>query len=422
MKLLVISQYFYPEQFRVSDVCFKLATMGHDITVLTGLPNYPAGEIFDGYQWNRLKSKTSTLGDDLSGNFDSNLGAYRAIINGVKVIRCNLYPRKKGKLNLARNYISFAHQAVMVAKAMASNFQYDFDKLIVFQYSPVTMAIPGIVLKNRLKKPLILYCFDLWPESIVSAGLPNHGVIYNIILKLSKWIYRRADTILISSKNFEKYFNNKLDIYDNINYLPIYAEDLFIQASTNESIKLQNREHNTNLVFAGNIGEMQSMDTIIKAANIVKEKTDIHFHIIGDGSTLDKCMQLTNELALDNITFHGRHPLEEMPKFYDIADAFLVTLKKDEFISYTLPSKIQSYMAAGKPIIASIDGETSQVIEESNCGLVCPAEDWKGLANIILKFTEEKENRQNYGDCSKAYYNEHFTVDKFICNLLESIK
>lgn len=415
MKLLVISQYFYPEQFRVSDVCFKLAALGHEVTVLTGLPNYPAGEIFDGYQWERLtgKSEKKSVGED--GVYLSHLQAYREEIGGVQVLRSRLLPRKSGKKNLILNYFSFAWWSSRTARAMTKKQAYDFGKILVFQYSPVTMAIPGIVLKKILKKPLLFYSFDLWPESIVSAGLPNHGFIYNCILLLSKWIYRQADMILISSKNFRKYFYNKLDIHGNIQYLPIYAEDLFHAVEKDSS-------SDTNLVFAGNTGEMQSMETIVKAAGHVKDRPDIHFHIVGDGSALERSKQLAADLKLSNITFHGRYPLEDMPKFYAVADAFLVTLKRDEFISYTLPGKIQSYMASGKPILAAIDGEASDVIHEADCGLCCPAEDDKGLAHIILQFYEDKESRRRYGDNAKAYYEANFSSEAFFRSLLKYLK
>ncbi|MDD4566106.1 MAG: glycosyltransferase family 4 protein [Eubacteriales bacterium] len=400
MKLLVISQYFYPEQFGVNGICAKLAGLGHDVTVLTGLPNYPMGEIFDGYHW-----------DELAGRNEE--------YKGVKVLRCRLSPRKKGKKSLMINYISFAYHASRLAaklvKEMKSNGNAPFDRVLVTQYSPVTMAIPAILVKRKLKIPFILYCFDLWPESIVSAGLPNHGLIYFCILKLSQWIYRKADMILISSKNFRKYFNKKLNIRDKIKYLPIYAEDLF-------SAEAKDPSETTNLVFAGNVGEMQSMDTVIKAADRVRERPDIHFHIVGDGSALERSKQLAEELKLVNLTFHGRHPLEDMPKYYDMADAFLVTLKQDEFISYTLPGKVQSYMASGKPILAAINGEAADVIREADCGLCCPAEDDKGLADIILQFSDDKENRRRYGANAKSYYKANFSSESFFRALLEYLK
>ena len=408
MKLLIISQYFYPEQFCVSDVSFKLAEMGHDVTVLTGLPNYPTGSIYNGYQWASLPKDC----------FDTELGAYIENINGVKVIRCNLTPRKTGKKNLFRNYLSFLYQASKIARKMARSTKYNFDNLLVFQFSPITMVIPGIILKNKLHKSLVLYCFDLWPESIVAAGLSNHGIIYHCILHLSRWIYKRADTLLISSRSFEKYFMDKLRIHTPVTYLPIYAEDLFTRSCSEKPNENDKDTDATNLVFAGNIGAMQSMDTIIKAADLLKENSNIHFHIVGDGSYLEKSKNLAQELALNNITFHGRHPLEDMPKYYDMADAFLVTLKKDPFISYTLPGKVQSYMASGKPIIAAIDGEAYDTIQTSGCGLCCQAEDYDGLSQIILKFAYEKSNRQKYGDCSKSYYHSNFSEEYFFKTLL----
>lgn len=444
MKLLVISQYFYPEQFRVSDVCFHLTAIGHDITVLTGLPNYPMGELFDGFEWDELKQ---------SSQFDTVLDAYMEQINNVKVIRSKLFPRKTGKKNLVINYLSFAYHASKIARKISKQNKlhkrkkpnlnvFDFDRILVFQYSPVTMAFPAIVLKKGFKKhmgkeiPLSLYCFDLWPESIVSAGLPNHGPIYLTLLKLSQYLYEKADNIFISSKNFKKYFQEKLNISDNISYLPIYAEEIFSTDSKNfedPETKL-NKDFPSDcihLVFAGNIGEMQSIDTIILAAAEVKKMNSndcnspkILFHIVGDGSALDRTIKLASSLNLINsedatVIFHGRHPLEDMPKFYAIADAMLVTLKSDPFISYTLPGKVQSYMASGKPILAAIDGETASVISESHCGLCCPAEDYLAFAEIINKFAREKENHRSYGDHSKSYYQNYFSKDSFFDKLLK---
>lgn len=414
MKLLIVCQYFHPEQFRVSDVCFKLASKGHEITVLTGLPNYPAGDIFKGYHWNTLSKDPSS--------FHARLGVYMENINGVKVIRTKLHPRKTGKFNLCRNYISYVIHASLAAFKLPYFNYNEFDKILVFQFSPVTMAIPGIILKRILKKPLLIYCFDLWPESIVSVGLPNHGFLYQVLSLISRWIYRKADRIAVSSRSFEKYFNNKLNIHKPIQYLPIYAEDLYDLKQVDELKEAPLEDTGINLVFAGNVGEMQSIDTIIKAAELLKENSDIHFHIVGDGSALNKSITLAKNLCLTNITFHGRHPLEDMPKYYNMADAFLVTLKKDPFISYTLPGKIQSYMAAGKPILAAIDGEAYETILAAGCGLCCPAEDFKGLADIISAFSNNKSNHRVMGDCAKAYYNKNFSEMSFFKSLLSLLE
>ncbi|GBF12472.1 glycosyltransferase family 4 protein [Tepidibacillus sp. HK-1] len=384
MKILVICQYFYPEQFRVNDICFELAKEGHEVTVLTGLPNYPSGVIDSKYRG--FKNRTEE-------------------INGVKVIRSWLLGRGKGVKKLALNYISFALSSTLKAIFMKK----EFDLILVYQLSPVTMALPGILLKKLTKKPLIIYCHDLWPESIVSAGISSESKIYSILLKLSKWIYKSADEIFISSKLFEEYFNHTLDIYDHITHLPVYAEALF------ENIRSTNRSDETvNLVFAGNIGAMQSVETIIYAANELREDHHIKFHLVGDGSFREKCEELTDTLQLNNVIFHGQHPISEMPRFYEMADAFLITLKDNKVISYTLPNKVQSYMAAGKPIIGAINGETQIVIDEANCGLCAPAEDYKELANNIRKFVKEKEKHSIYGENARKYYDNNFSKKRYI--------
>lgn len=395
MKLLLVCQYFYPEQFRVNDICFELAKEGHEITVLTGLPNYPSGIVDKKYKWFKNRKEE---------------------INGVKVIRSWLLGRGKGTKRLALNYISFAISSTLNALFL----KIDFDLILVYQLSPVTMALPAILLKKLTKKPLILYCHDLWPESIASAGISSDSIIYSTLLKISKWIYKSADQIFTSSKLFEEYFNSTLGIYDNITYLPVYAEDLF------ENINSTKKNDDTiNLVFAGNIGEMQSVETIIYAANELKENKNIKFHIVGDGSSRKKCEELSNKMKLNNVIFYGHYPITEMPRFYEMADAFLVTLKANKVISYTLPNKVQSYMAAGKPIIGAIDGETQMVINNAQCGLCCPAEDYKGLANNIIKFSKEKEKHIIYGKNAKKYYDNNFSKEiylKRLNSLLQKIK
>lgn len=379
MKILVVCQYFFPEQFRVNDICSELVKEGHEVTVLTGLPNYPSGIVDEKYK--AFKNR-------------------REEINGVKVIRSWLLGRGEGTKRLALNYVSFA-----ISSTLKSMFiKKDFDLILVYQLSPVTMALPGILLKKITKKPLVLYCHDLWPESIASAGISSDSKIYSVLLKISKWIYKSADKIFTSSKLFEEYFKNTLDIHDNITHLPVYAEALF------ENIKSINVNDNViNLVFAGNIGEMQSVETIIYAANELKEDQNIKFHIVGDGSSREKCEALTNQLKLNNVIFHGQHPITEMPRFYEMADAFLITLKANKVISYTLPNKVQSYMAAGKPIIGAIDGETQIVINEAKCGRCAPAENYKELADSIKQFAKEKDKHALYGQNARNYYDSNFS-------------
>lgn len=392
MKILIVCQYFYPEQFTVNDICFELVKEGHDVTVLTGLPNYPSGIVDKRYEW--LKNRKEE-------------------INGVKVIRSWLIGRGRGLKRLALNYISFT-----VSSAFSALFlKKDFDVILVYQLSPVTMALPGIFLKKLTRKPLIVYCHDLWPESVVAAGISPGSKVYNLLLLLSKWIYKSADRVFISSKLFREYFNNTLGIFDNITYLPVYAEALF------ENIKSDKiSDDNIDLVFAGNIGEMQSVETIIYAANELKAETHIRFHIVGDGSSREKCEKIANDLQLNNVIFHGQYPVTEMPRFYEIADAFLITLKADKVISYTLPNKVRSYMASQKPIIGAIDGETQMAIDEAQCGLCCSAEDYKGLAGLIKEFSGEKERHAIWGENARRYYDDNFSKSNYIKQLTALLK
>lgn len=389
MKLLVVCQYFYPEQFKVNDICFELVKLGYDVTVLTGLPNYPSGVIPKDYRWFKRRHKD---------------------INGVQVIRSSLVARGQGKLRLALNYLSFA----ICASVKALFLEKDFDLILVYQLSPVTMALPALLLKKLTGKPLLLYCQDLWPESIAAAGLKTEGLIYTTLLRLSRYIYKRADKLAISSKLFQKYFEEVIGIDSDIQYLPVYAESLF------ENIQSERHESGIiNLVFAGNIGEMQSVGTIIKAANELKDFDKINWHIVGDGSDRINCEELAIEFGLSNVIFYGQRPIEDMPDFYSMADAFLVTLKANKEISYTLPNKVQSYMAAGKPIIGAIDGETRLVIEEAGCGLCCEAEDYIALVELVRDFALNTEKHNVMGENARKYYQEHFDKKIFMRSLIE---
>ena len=386
MKILVVCQYYYPEPFRISDICETLVKNGHEVTVLTGLPNYPEGRILDDYRNGRKRIEE---------------------INGVKVIRCFEIGRGNGSLQLFLNYISFSVSASVKALLLKEKF----DVIFVNQLSPVMMGIPAIFYKNKHNRKMLLYCLDLWPDSLAAGGIKESSIIYKVFKKLSKWIYSSADSIAVTSSMFKEYYKNTLGMNtDNVIHLPQYAEDLF-----SESVETT-KENKFNFVFAGNIGDMQSVDTIIKAANELKERSDITFHIVGDGSKLEECKLLSKELGLENILYYGRRPVSEMPKYYGLADAMLITLKDNKNISYTLPGKVQSYMAASKPIIGAINGEASQVITDAKCGFVCSAENYKELANLIIKFCDSDKKEEMAKD-SYDYYIRHYSKEKFISKL-----
>lgn len=385
MKILIVSQYYFPEPFRITDICETLVERGHSVTVVTAQPNYPEGKIYEHY-----KNKYS-----------------QEMINGVNVIRSKIHPRGKGNVSLFWNYISFPWYARKIIRKL----EKDFDIVLINQLSPIFSALPGIKYANKNKKKIYLYCLDLWPESIVSGGIKENTFIYKFFNQVSKKIYKKVNEILVASKAFELKFQ-KYGI--KTQYLPQYAEDFFKNFP-----RKKNANNQFHLTFAGNIGEMQSVETIIFAAKELLNYKDIVFDIYGSGSKFEYISGLISNMNLNNVIMHGRRSIEEMPNIYNESDALLVTLKKDNLLSMTLPGKVQTYMASGIPIIGAIDGETKAIIEEARAGYVCEAEDYLKLSELILQAKNNK-NFSEMGKNGKKFYNENFSKENFF-NQLELI-
>ncbi len=383
MNVLVICQHYCPEPFRLSDICEALVRRENKVTVVTGTPNYPMGEIYPGYENGQHRDEE---------------------IGGVTVHRCPIHPRKTGIIHRIWNYYSYSYKSKKYIKTLDDSF----DVVFIYQLSPIMMANAGIKYAEKHGKKTVLYCLDLWPASLAAGGISG-GVVYKWFHKVSQKVYSSADKILITSKSFSEYFADEFGIEDT-EYLPQYAEELFVP----EACKKKPDEY-IDLMFAGNVGAAQNLETVIKAAAACKDIQNLRWHIVGDGKELPHCEQMAKELAAP-VIFHGRRPIEEMPSFYAMADAMLVTMKKDDFISYTLPGKVQSYMAAGKPIIGAIDGEAQRVINESQCGFCATAEDVDGLVECVRRFVSA--DRAQLGEASREYYDCNYTKDKFI-NALE---
>lgn len=389
MKILVICQYYYPEPFRVNDICEEMVKRGHEVTVVTGEPNYPEGQIYKGYE-NHAHSDE--------------------VINGVKVHRCPIIPRKTGTLYRFLNYFSYPYQAKKYIKNLRASDGKPFDVVFVNQLSPVMMAEPAISYKKKNGTPVLMYCLDLWPESLVAGGIGRGSVIYKFFHKISRCIYRQMNRIFVTSRMFSAYLNREFGIDDGvIDYLPQYAEGMF------EKLPCREPDGKTNFVFAGNIGAIQSVETIIKAAEELKD-SPVNFHIVGGGTDLERLKGLAD--GLENVVFYGRRPLEEMTEFYSMADAMLVTLKADPVLSLTLPGKVQSYMAAGKPIIGAIDGETKEIIEKAGCGYCGKAEDADELAGNIRRFINDGKTAE-LGSNARDFYEKYFERQKFMDELEE---
>ena len=397
MKILVICQYYGPEPVRIVDTCEELVKCGHEVQVVCQVPNYPEGIFYSGY---------------------SNSAKRDEIINGVKVHRVCTLPRRSGVVHRFLNYYSYsiaASRYVNSGKCLASDGK-PFDVVLVNQLSPIMMAEPAIAYKNKYGTRVVMYCMDLWPESLIAGGIKRGSLPYRYYHRVSSRIYRSMDKILVTSRMFIDYLQEQFSIPSNkLEYLPQYAEAQFDDIPSKEP----SPDGSLHLMFAGNVGAMQSVDTILKAAELLKDE-DIFWHIVGSGSELENMKNFAREHNLQKVTFYGRRPLEEMPKFYAMADAMLVTLKADPVISLTLPGKVQTYMAAGKTIIGAIDGETPRIIDEAQCGFCASAENKEELADIVRYY--KSNNHEVYKLNAKNFFNDNFKKETHMKTLLSNLK
>lgn len=399
MRILIATQYFHPENFKSNDVAFELAKRGHIVSVLTNIPNYPQGKFYKGYGLFRRRIET---------------------VDGVRIYRTLVIPRGKGGgIMLALNYLSWAFIASVWAFFMALFHRY--DAVIVHETSPVTQGFPALVVKSIRRIPMYFWVLDLWPESLQSAGHINNRYILGFFTWVTKLMYRNSDKILISSKGFRKSILEKGDFADRLEYFPNWAEDAF---SDTKTFPIPQLPQGFKVMFAGNIGEAQDFDHIMDAALNLKERKDIKFIIVGDGRRKSFVDNFIKEHNLEETVFApGRFPIEAMPTFFKEADVMLVSLRGDYIFSLTAPAKLQAYMAAGKPVVAMIDGEARTLIAESRCGLSGPAEDSRSLADNILKMKSMSAGElADMGKSGLEYFQRNFRKDiciDHLCRVLE---
>lgn len=392
MKILVICQHYWPEPYPLADICEEMVKRGHTVHLITDVPNYPMGITYPEYKYGKRRKE---------------------IHNGVHITRVFTVARRKNMLFRVLNYYSYAISSTL--KALLLNEEYD----VVFtnQTSPVMMSTAAATYAKKHHKKVAMYCMDLWPASLAAGGMPSDSLIYKFFGNVSGRIYRKMDRVLITSQMFRDYLikQHRVDS-EKISYLPQYANSVF------DNVLVPQRNKKTiDLMFAGNIGAAQSLTTILGAAEKLCDIPNLYWHIIGDGSELENLKKIASEKGLSQVIFYGRKPIEEMPSFYAIADAMLVTLTADEFISLTLPGKVQTYMAAGKPIIGAANGEIPLTIERAKCGFCAAAEDAEGLKEAVLQFLHS-DNKQKMGQNAKNYYKENFTREKFMNQLENEIK
>jgi len=387
LNILAVSQHYWPEPFNISDICEGLVQRGHSVTVLTGTPNYPEGTIYPGYEGGANAEQEH---------------------NGVHIKRSPLIPRGQDPVHRVLNYYSFSANASTIAR----NLESGFDVVLAFQTSPVMMANPALAYGRRFGVPVLLYCIDIWPECLTVGGIRPGSPVYNHYAHVSREIYSAADDLAVTSPLFAEYFRSQLGMEgaDPL-YLPQYAEDIF---SGDAELRPEYDPEKINLTFAGNIGLAQSVVTLIEAASLLADDDRLAIHVVGSGSELEALKRYGEQLGVKNVVFHGRFPLSDMPSFYNSSDAMVATFMNSPILGYTLPRKIQSYMAAGRPILGTVVGEARRVIDDAGCGLCCDAGDAQGLAAICRRFADmTKAERDAMGASGRAYYQENYSRERF---------
>lgn len=394
MRILLVTNHFFPEEFKCNSMAFELQRRGHEVTVLTGIPDYPKGEYFDGYGVFRRRCER---------------------VNGVKVIRAYILPRKKaGKVRLVFNYISITLSQAF--DAFWLGLFKRFDRVLVYESSPVMVGIAAGIVSRMQRIPMLFWVTDLWPESLSAAGGINNPTIIGYFTGMVRRIYRNATRILISSEAYRQSIEEKWDFKNKIVYFPQWA-DAPVAA---EPVELPTLPEGFKVLFAGNIGEAQDFEHILAAAELLRGE-GVHFVILGDGRKRPWAEEFVREHGLaDTVHLLGRYPAATMPAFFAQADLMLVALKDELIFNLTLPLKVQSYMSSGKPIVAMMNGEGPRVIADAGCGLSAPAGDARALADTILRMKQlDGTELAAMGARGKQYCATHFELMHCIDHLEE---
>ncbi|PKP41091.1 MAG: glycosyltransferase WbuB [Bacteroidetes bacterium HGW-Bacteroidetes-10] len=401
MKVLLVTQYFSPENFKSNDIAFELAKRGYDIDVLTGIPNYPEGKYYKGFGLFRKRVEK---------------------INGVRVYRSFQFSRGQNKQwRLALNYLSFAFFASIWALFL-SLFKH-YDCVIVHAPSPIIQALPGILVKKIQRIPLYLWVLDLWPEAMQSGGGIQNKRILTTIENIVKFIYTNSTNILISSEEFRIPILKKGNYNEKIEYFPNWSEDLLFMR---QDFDIPALPKGFIIMLAGNLGKSQDLDAVLKAAMEMKNSNNIKWVLIGDGSKkswIDDA--IVKKDLQDNVFTLGRFPFEYMPTFFKSADALLITLSGEyPDLKLVVPARLQSYMAAGRPVLAMIDGAGADLIHKANCGYSVKSGDYISLARIIRdKVFSDLETFEKLGLNGRKYFEKHFQKNKCInhlCKIIDS--
>ena len=393
MKILIVSQYFYPENFRINDVVKELINRGHKVTIVTGLPNYPEGNIYNGYELSYKKPE---------------------YFYGAVVFRCKLRPRKRGTINLALNYISFIIQAKKVLKRIKP----DFEVIYFYEPSPITSGIPAIWYGKKHKIKTIMYNLDIWPDCVRDSRngkvMSKANPVFLFSKIVSKYVYKNIDFVLNKCDEFGDYLNTELNVsFNKMATLLEHAEDIYLNV---KSKPIENGI--VDFMFLGNIGKTQNCDQMVLAFSKINDP-NIRFHFVGDGSYLQSLKKLVDDLFLkDKVFFYGRKSLEETIDYYNFADVCVLALSNQTTSGLTPPTKLAGYLAASRPVVASLNGAGRKIVESAHCGFACDADDVFGFQMAMENAIDNLENLETLGKNGRTFFLQNFTLQSHI-DLLE---
>lgn len=400
MKILIISQYYFPEQFQINEIAPELVKRGHDVTVLCGIPNYPKGVVFDGYE-NEEKVK-----DREREYFEK---------TGVRVIHVEQVPRGKNPISLIRNYISFARNSRKSVRIL----EKDFNAVLGYQLSPITSMYAALEYKKQTGAPVMYYTLDLWPVSAEAMLKSKKNPAFLWVKRISRKLYLGADRVVVTSRPFIDYLQQEIGYpVERMSYLPQHAN----MGMIDDDLSAEDNGV-ADFMFAGNLGKGQRLDVIIKAAKILGNRKDYMIHLVGDGRMRGGLENMVKEYGLqDNVIFYGNQKREDMSRFYKMADALLITLRGNNEVGDTMPGKLQMYMTTGKPIFGAINGAANEVIKEARCGSCVKAGDYEGLANLMKLYIENPSDFEQCGQNARDYFLKHFTLDIYMDGLEKELE
>ena len=392
MKILLVSQKFYPEPFRVFDIAKHFVSLGHKVTVLCGIPNYPEGEWYEGY------SRKNRRVED---------------IDNIHIVRAYESPRKKGIIHRLMNYYSFS----FFGKREAWKLEPDYDVIFLYALSPLMMANPAIAYKRKYGAKILMYGMDPWPESLLIGGVKKDGFIYNHFKKVSKRIYSNMDKIFVSTIDHIDYIEKLVGKPLDIAYLPQYSNDVIATR------KEKKEGEPFRIIFAGNLGIAQGLETVIQGAALLKDRSDIAFDIIGDGSEFDSLKKLSEKLGAKNCYFHSRVPVEELGEYYSKVDMALVTLNGSSYCNMTIPGKIQGYLKNGIPILSMAGKATDSLVDMNLCGVVVPRHDPENFASTVIKCADmDSATLEGLGKNGRALYEKEMAEENFFAKLMPALE